>query len=932
MSTFRPTVALAWLRFTPTSWHIAVVLVTLLGALAVAMLVGRLGMSPDRAGQAAIEDAVVSIHTQFAPAGPLATTIPTQEGKPTALPVSLGWQERNLWLRVQLKLPTNEPELWLELAPPRLTQVRFHQKGTDGQWTYQDNGAVVPVDERVLGVSRLLFPLNVQGRTDHEVWIEVRSRSPLHLGVMVHKPKLFTHLALQDFVAHILMLGALGVLGSMAVLMAVVVNQSLYWWLAVRVLLVFVWMLQQMGVSALVLPNAWVAVVGQHGVSLAQATLASVLFLCWVFLRDLGLPKWGQWGYGLLAGVSLLVALVDATGLKGYPFVGPATIYLNLAVHLWTAAASVYLIWRGRTLAVVVLIGALTALLFYVPVAKALLGLEVTRVVREAASPLPTLITGFLFFVGILLHTMRERAAAKQEIVQHKYAQVQELERLVAQRTALLHTATERAQQLNASKSIFLAKVSHELRTPMHAVLGYIDLSLRENVSARTRSMLQVAHTAGQQLLTQIGDLLDFTRLEREQLRLMPDRMSLQLSLDAVIHATRLIARERGNRFTPVLDDDVPNWILADQRRLEQVLMILLVNACRYTRLGHIQLRVSKAQSSASADASDLPLSTLRFEVSDTGRGISPEALGRIFNAFERGDAVEGDGMGLGLNIAQQLLGLMGTQLEVSSTVGVGSSFAFALRVRVLTHEQPLRDAEQATFGGYSGPRRRILVLDDVATNREYLHLLLTEVGFTVELAADAKSAWDRIAQLERTDQHIDLCIIDQCLSEQQTGWMFAAQLHAHTEWRTCSCPLLMLSSTEPSQPEAIGARGTGSPLYIDQFLLRPVPTNTLLLAVARLLQLDWQAQPQSVPPTATDRTDADSPIPTAIHPTASDWQRLQQHAKAGDVNALEQWVQQFPAAGHVDLDRMVWAMDFDGIARHAGARATSVNPADVND
>lgn len=908
-------------------WRTATVLL----AVVVALFVVRLGVSPDRAAQAAIEDAVVSVHTQFTPAAPLADKVPEQLGNLTELPIGLGWQEKNLWLRVQLKLPTDERQLWLELAPPRLTEVRFHQRGPDGQWTHQDNGAVVPVDQRILGVSRLLFLLDVQGRADHEVWLEVRSRSPLNLGVMVHKPALFTPLALRDLVEHVAMLGALGVLGCMAVLMGVAVKQSLYWWLGLRVVLVLVWMLQQMGVSALVLPPAWVAVVGQHGVSLAQATLASVLFLCWTFLRDLGLPKPAQWVSGILVGLIFAVALIDATGIKGYPFVGPATIFLNLAVQLWAAATSVYLIWRGRTLAVVVLVGALTALLFYLPIVRHLLGMDATRVVREVASPLPTLITGFLFFMGILLHTMRERAAAQQQIAQHKQEQLQELERQVQERTAQLNAATEKAQQLNASKSVFLAKVSHELRTPMHAVLGYIDLALRDHISPRTQSMLQVAHTAGQQLLTQIGDLLDFTRLEREQLRLIPDRMSLMQLCDTVINATQLIARERGNKFTHEWDPNLPNWVLADQRRIEQVLMILLVNACRYTRLGTVHLRVTQQGAQAALpDVNALPIATVRFEVIDSGRGISAPALDRIFEAFERGDAVEGDGMGLGLNIAQQLLDLMGSQLVVASTVDVGSSFAFELVLHVLTHEQPQLDADLATFGGYRGPRRRVLVLDDVATNREYLHLLLTEVGFTVELAADGPHALERIAQLESAGQQIDLCIIDQCLSEQQTGWMFAAQLHAHTQWRSSRCPLLMLSSTEPSQPDAIGqaADAATQAHCIDQFLLRPVPTNTMLLAVARLLQLDWREQAPTTQEPGDTSADALPPA-TLSHtvPTAADWQALQQHAHAGHLSALEQWVQQFPAASHAELDRMLWAMDFDGVARWAEQRARPANP-----
>lgn len=901
------------------------------GAVVLALCLVWLGAQSQRMTQGtrtASPGRILAVHTQFVPGGPLAAGPPQELGSASTLPIALGWSDRNLWVHLRVRIDRDDQPVWLELVPARLTLARLHLKGADGQWQHQDSGATVPVSQRPVGKTQLMFAMPLAAHTEHDVWLEIRSRSPLNLTFAFHASVDDLPSATFDALVNLMVLGALGVLGVLALTVGVLGQQPIYLVLGVRVVAIGVWLTHQFGIMALLLPVEWVAPVALNILWVAQCALLAVLVSVWLFLRKCHLPPWAHWVYVGFGAMMVGTALLDALGVVSHVFVGPFLIACNLALHVFNVAIAVVLVWQGSALASVVLVGSLVSALLYSPRYLTLMGLATDDVVGEVVTPLPTLITLLLFFTVTVIQTVRELRMAQQSALEARQLQVLELERRVAERTQQLEASKNQAQQLNASKSVFLAKVSHELRTPMHAVLGYMDLAMREGLAPKPKGMLQVARNAGRQLLIQIGDLLDFSRLEREQLRLVPEVMSLSVLQTAVTEVALLQARERGNRFDQTFDPTTPGWVVADPRRIEQVLMILLVNAFRYTRAGHVELRTTVQAKLPASHAGEKGRVCMRFEVADTGRGISPQALARICETFERGDAVDGDGMGLGLSIAQQLLGLMGSRLEVRSQWHAGSCFAFELTLPVADPSSGGHVLEATAFAGYRGAQRTVLVLDDVRVNREYLLTLLTSSGFAVELAETVPQALEKVSQLEQAARRVDVCVVDQVLRYAETGWMFVAQLRSHVAWDSSLCPVLMLSATESTPPP-----DWDTDPGVDQFLLKPVDPNRLLVAIADLLQLDWYGvQSTAALAEATDGTlvqpgeagagaGAMAPTPAAADPgpRPDDWARLQRIAQDGDLTALEAWVNHYPSAAQ-RLENLILALDFDGISRYASA------------
>lgn len=618
---------------------------------------------------------IIAVHSHFGNDAELSDRVPSELGQVTPLPISQGWQKRNLW--VHLRVQASGP-LWLEMTPPRLTLARLHHQGRDGQWRSQDNGATIPVAQREVRVPLIVFALDFPPEpAQHDVWVEVRSRSPLSLSFVLHQPEAFLPILTDGLIPDILALGALMVLGVMAFGVGVIARDVTLWLLSCRAALAGVWTLQQTGLLAQVLPSAWVGPLATEILIVGQLTLMAQLATSWAYLRGCALPRWGDGVFALFMLVLSIILGLDVLNVVEHPFVSITIVLINVLGLAVSLGMSAWLVWRRQYMATVIVVTSVVAMFFYYPVVVRLLGLTGQAVlVQRVFSPLPTVVILVLLFAGAVIQLQRSQRAAQRAALATQAEQIVWLEQRVAERTTELETAKNVAEQLNAAKSVFLAKVSHELRAPMHTILGYVDLALRENLSMRLRQLLQVVQGAGRQLQTQIEDLLDFARLERSQLRLQPTVVSVSELHQTVVELAWLQASDSGNMFQHHCDAALNTvCIHADARRIEQVLMILLTNACRYTQNGFVWLHTE------CVEASDAERVRLRFSVKDTGRGIRPAVLAQIFQAFERGDTIDGDGLGLGLSIAQPLLALMHSELEVESTVGVGSRFSFVLEL-----------------------------------------------------------------------------------------------------------------------------------------------------------------------------------------------------------------------------------------------------------
>ena len=342
----------------------------------------------------------------------------------------------------------------------------------------------------------------------------------------------------------------------------------------------------------------------------------------------------------------------------------------------------------------------------------------------------------------VITHTdISERKLAADELEKHRH----HLEQLVASRTTALAKATQAAEAANQAKSSFLANMSHEIRTPMNAIVGLTHLLRRSEPTPEQALRLTSIDTAAAHLLSVINDILDISKVEAGKLELEDTNFSLGAVLD---HVRSLIADQaRAKGLVVEVDPDaVPRWLRGDPTRLRQALLNYASNAVKFTEQGTISLRVILLE-----DQGDRI--RVRFEVQDTGIGIAPHQLARLFHAFEQADASttrQHGGSGLGLAITRRLVALMGGEAGVESKPGLGSTFWFTATlgrghgVMPQAFDGGTQDAE-AELRALHGAAR-ILLVEDNATNREVAAELLHAAGLAVDIAVDGRDALSKVS------------------------------------------------------------------------------------------------------------------------------------------------------------------------------------------
>ena len=382
-----------------------------------------------------------------------------------------------------------------------------------------------------------------------------------------------------------------------------------------------------------------------------------------------------------------------------------------------------------------------------------------------------------------------------------------------------LEHSTRAAQASAQAKSDFLANMSHEIRTPMNAILGMTYLAQQTRVSPQQQDYLDKISGAGKALLGIINDILDFSKIEAGKLEIEAVDFELDRTLTKVNDLSCQLAAEKEIELLISVDPDLPLYFTGDPLRLGQVLTNLMNNAIKFTEKGEITLSVDCLER-------DDQLATLRFAIKDSGIGMTPEQVGRLFQAFSQADSSttrQYGGTGLGLSICKQLVELMGGKISVKSQPGQGSTFFFTLSLAIPAGKREQQMIPNDLVG------LRALAVDDNPTAQEIMYKVLVSLGLRPSMAGSGPEALEMIDQAATSNAPYELIFMDYHLGPEMNGLEASRLIRQNNRLETIP-PIIMVTGHDRDEIR----RQTGKD-ELAGFLGKPFTPSTLLNTILPL-------------------------------------------------------------------------------------------------